>query len=145
GQGRPDADAWPVWLRRPTLAALAAVLVSSYLLTWFAAACAFTLRRTQFVVLAGLLVLITMVLGTAFWYELRQAEIDRRMPLVVLANNTPFQRANAVSSPQPPPLPVLPRGMEVRQLHRRGDWLQIRLSSGEVGWIHASNALVVMP
>jgi hypothetical protein len=35
--------------------------------------------------------------------------------------------------------------MEAQQIHRRGHWLQIRLSTGEVGWVPASNLLVVEP
>jgi hypothetical protein len=145
GQGRPDADSWPDWLRRPKIDNLAWVLAAVYGLTWFTAGCAFLLRRRQFFVFAGISIAFTVVLGVALWHELRQADIDRKTPLVVLVENTPFQRGNDSSYPQHPAVPLLPRGLEARQQHRRGNWLQIRLATGELGWVHAANVLIVAP
>ena len=36
----------------------------------------------------------------------------------------------------------LNRGVEARLLFERGDWLQIELSGGEVGWVPRAYALV---
>jgi hypothetical protein len=88
---------------------------------------------------------LAAVAGFGCWHMLEQADIDRRTPLVVLQENTSFQRGNGVNYPQQSDLPVLPRGLEARQLHRRGSWLQLRLSSGEIGWVPRSAVLVVEP
>lgn len=145
GQGRPDADAWPDWLHRPTVGELSWVLGLSYMLAWFAGACAFISRQSRHFLLAGVLILVTAIAAAGLWKELRQTETDRRTPLVVLVGNTEFYRGNGISYPQHPVLPVLPRGLEVRQLHRRGAWLQIRLTTGEVGWMPVGGALIVEP
>ena len=86
-----------------------------------------------------------LLAGLGLSYEERQVEIDRQMPIVVLMSNAEFHRGNGVGYPQHPVLPVLPRGLEVRQLHRRGQWLQIRLSTGEVGWVPLNHVRVVEP
>jgi hypothetical protein len=145
GQGRPDADAWADWLHRPTIGELSCALGLSYLLAWLAGTCAFISRQSRLFLLAGALILVAAIAGAGLWNEMRQAEIDCRTPLVVLADNTEFFRGNGISYPQHPVLPVLPRGLEARQLHRRGAWLQIRLTTGEVGWVPRSQVLVVEP
>ncbi|MSQ93344.1 MAG: hypothetical protein EXR98_02170 [Gemmataceae bacterium] len=94
-------------------------------------------------VIAGALVAALVLVGIGSWQELRQAQGDHAVPLVVLAANADFHRGNGPSYPKHPVLPVLPRGLEARQMHRRGEWLQIRLTTGETGWVHASQALIV--
>jgi hypothetical protein len=79
------------------------------------------------------------------WHDQRQADIDRRTPLVVIAANTAFYQGNAASYPQHASLPIVPRGLEARQIHARGNWLQIRLSTGEVGWLPRRQVLIVEP
>jgi hypothetical protein len=145
GQGRPDADAWPDWLHRPTIGELSCALGLSYLLAWLAGTCAFISRQSRLFLLASALILVTAIAGAGLWIALRQTEIDRRTPLVVLAGNTEFYRGNGIGYPQHPVLPALPRGLEARQLHRRGAWLQIRLTTGEVGWVACTQVLVVEP
>jgi hypothetical protein len=145
GQGRPDADVWPDWLHRPTLCELYCALGLSYLLAWLAGTSALISRQSRLFLLASALILVTAIAGAGLWNELRQTEIDRLTPLVVVANNTEFYRGNGKSYPQHPVLPVLPRGLEARQLHRRGAWLQIRLTTGEVGWVPIGVVLIVEP
>jgi hypothetical protein len=114
-------------------------------MSWIFATGAFISRQARLYRLTAALILVSAGLGGGLWYELRQDSIDRRTPLVILADNTGFYRGNADSYPQHSVLPVLPRGLEVRQLNRRGDWLQVRLSTGEIGWVHAGNAFIVEP
>jgi hypothetical protein len=145
GQGRLQTDTWPAWLHRPTIRELSCVLAVFYLLTWLFGNLAFISRRSRFFLTSVSLIVVTAITGVGLWYELRQAEIDRRTPLVILADNAEFYRGNGISYPQHAVLPVLPRGLEVRQLHRRGAWLQIRLSTGEIGWVQSANVLIVGP
>ncbi len=145
GQGRLAAETWPYWAHRPTMDGLFVLFAAAYLLTWFAATGAFVGRQFRFLILTGILIGITTVFGVGLWQLLQQAWIDRETPIVVLVGNTDFHRGNAASYPKHDVLPLLPRGLEARQLHRRGAWLQIRLTTGETGWVHASNVLVVEP
>jgi hypothetical protein len=145
GQGRPEADTWPTWLHRPSIAAYYCTAAAAYLVACLAAAGVFLWRSPRLVLV--LIVFTLVALGAIISIESlwREAQIDRDTPLVVVAHNTQLHRGNAASYPQHAVLPTLPRGMEVRQQHRRGDWLQVRLTTGEVGWIHASAALIVEP
>ncbi len=169
GQGRPEADVWPPWLYRPTALVFLFVCFVSYSLAW---AGAMALSRESpsvffgsFAILllasVGVMVFLSpkpwrvlftcvaiwlaALAGGALWQTQRQVKIDNETPLVVLATNTDFHRGNGPSYPKHPVLPVLPRGLEARQTHRRGDWLQIRLTTGESGWVHASQTLIDAP
>lgn len=150
GEGRPDADTWPDWLHRPTILESWCVFAACYCAALLTATLGFLWRRRRterdltglwLIVLAELLV--AAVAAVALWHAQAQFELDNRTPLVVIAENTAFYQGNATSYPQHATLPMLPRGMEVRQIHRRGAWLQIRLSTGEVGWVPLEGALVV--
>lgn len=169
GQGRPDADVWPMWLYRPTTLVLLVACFLAYSLAW-AGAMAMS-RESPFVMFGAIAILLlafvgvlvffsprpwrvlltcvalwlAALAGVALWQTNRQTVINQETPLVVLATNTDFHRGNGPSYPRHPVLPVLPRGLEARQTHRRGDWLQIRLTTGETGWVHASQTLIVAP
>jgi hypothetical protein len=51
-----------------------------------------------------------------------------------------LRRGNGRSYPPRYPTP-LNRGVEARRLFERGDWLQIELSGGEVGWVERAAIL----
>jgi hypothetical protein len=145
GQAQPEPDIWPAPLYRPTLLELTVLSAFSYVLTWIGVAFAFLRRTSRIYVATALAVLVAVAAGIAFWHTLEQADLDRRTPLVIVAENTPLYRGNGTSYPQHPEQPTLPRGMEVRQQHRRGNWLQVRLTSGEIGWLPRSRVLIVEP
>lgn len=67
---------------------------------------------------------------------------DREQPLVVIAEDGVLLRAGNGLSYSPRHETPLNRGVEARLLHRRGDWLQIELASGQVGWIPVAFALI---
>ncbi|MBI1829889.1 MAG: hypothetical protein HYR84_00395 [Planctomycetes bacterium] len=145
GQGRLEPETWPEWLRRPKLFEVSCVLMAAYCLAWIAATAAFLWRTSALYFLTAITALTAGAYGAAWWHEYAQAEVDRQTPLVVLIENADFHRGNGASYPKHPVLPQLPRGLEVRQLHRRGSWLHVRLTTGEIGWVHADQALVVDP
>ena len=97
-----------------------------------------TFTAIAFLAIAG-------VAGVGVWREWKFAEIDRDTPLVIVAENTPLYRGNAVSYAHHPWLSLLHRGMELRQIHRRGQWLRIRLTTGEIGWLPVASVLIVEP
>jgi hypothetical protein len=144
-QGRLDAETWPPWFHRPTLYELICICIVSYTAAVFVGTFAF-LRFSQPWSLAAIALLaIAAVAGIGVWLELRIAALDRDTPLVIVAENTPLYRGNSFSYPHHPSLALLYRGMEVRQIHRRGQWLQICLTTGEIGWLPRSSVLIVEP
>jgi hypothetical protein len=145
GQGRLDADTWPLWLHCPTPFELSLVFAFSYALVWLAGACAVFTRKVWIMMLTIVLVSIAIVSAAALRLESERAETDRRAPLVIIADNTPFYLGNGPSYEQHKGVPLLPRGLEARLIHRRGDWVQIRLSTGEIGWLPRNQVLIVAP
>jgi hypothetical protein len=145
GQGRPEPDAWPPSLYRPTVFDFTLSGAIAYALAWIFGTMAW--RRGSFRLTVAAMMMLTVATLAAFglWRHQEQARLDRETPLVVLAHNTSFHRGNGASYPTHPVLPLLPRGMEVRRLHTRGHWLQVRLTTGEVGWVPANAALLVEP
>jgi len=144
-QGRLDADAWPPWLHRPTLYELNCISVLAYSLACLLGSFAFARSSQNWTWAAFASLLIAAIAGVGVWHEWRRAEIDRDTPLVIIAENTPLYRGNAFSYPHHPALATLYTGMEVRQIHRRGQWLNVRLTTGEVGWLPRSSVLIVEP
>jgi hypothetical protein len=55
-----------------------------------------------------------------------------------------LRAGNGLSYPARSETP-LNRGVEARLLYVRGDWLQIELGSGELGWVPREYALVDEP
>jgi hypothetical protein len=150
GEGRLDADTWPAWLHRPTLLEAWCVFAVCYAAALFTATLGFIRRRrgaernlTGLWLIVVLELLIALVAGIALWHEQGQLDLDHRIPVVIIAENTAFYQGNATSYPQYAALPMLPRGMEARRIHQRGNWVQIRLSTGEVGWLPRDRVLVV--
>jgi hypothetical protein len=145
GQGRPEPDLWPGWLHRPTRVELLGLLFFLYVWQWIAISYWLVKRSTKSVLFLVAVTVVALLVCVGLRYEWHQLKVDRDTPLVVLVENSDFYRGNAASYPKHADLPFLPRGLEARQLHRRGDWLQIRLTTGEVGWVPAGNVLVVEP
>lgn len=143
GQGRPPLDVWPAWLPRPTLGGLFSVFAISYLVAVLSGAAAIARHRMVLFVLAGAFLLLAIATGMAAGVIREQQNADRAAPLVIVQGNTPLYLGNGPSYPQHAAVPMLPRGLEARIVHRRGDWLQVRLSSGEVGWLPRGQVLIV--
>ena len=100
------------------------------------------LRHSRLPGQALLWLLLTGVCGF-FWHrEEARLSYDLSHPLVVIAQETVFYRGNGTSYPAHAAVPVLHAGSEGRRLYQRGDWLQIELSSGQIGWVPADLALV---
>jgi hypothetical protein len=142
--GRAEADFWPAWLPRFSadvflvLAGAAYVLGCAALTVWW-------LRRGVHSVLVGALCLAIAGMAGYGWHLLDADHLrNRQTPSVVIReDHVALRTGNGVSYPRHAELPTLRQGMEARRIHRRGAWLQVRFMSGEVGWIHADEALVV--
>jgi tetratricopeptide (TPR) repeat protein len=143
--GRPRSDDRPPWL--PYLpsnwlmfAAIACYVLGCLSVTrWRMVRCARLLA-------AGLLaLLLTGVLSS--WLLLRAEEQREREthPLVVIARDgVLLRRGNSIAFPPRYDTPVN-CGIEGRWLFARGGWVQIELSSGEIGWVPRDAVLVDEP
>jgi hypothetical protein len=145
GQGRPDPDAWLAWLHRPTQMELSITLAVAYALAWLTGTIAVFARNGWLALMTLTLTLLAIAAAVALQYQSARADLERRTPLVVIVDNTPLYRGNGASYPHHPGVPTLPRGLEARRIHERGAWLQIRLSTGEIGWLPRNRVLVVEP
>ena len=131
---RPPTDVWPAW-------ASANLLLGTALLAHALGWLAWLKRRHGWMwlsfTLAGLL--------AAAW-GIKQARDQRTDPCAVIAkDDVPLRRGNGDVYPAHPEAPALARGVEASLLARRGDWLQIRLHTGQIGWVHYGAALVEAP
>jgi tetratricopeptide (TPR) repeat protein len=145
GLGRPRSDDPPPWL--PYLhsdglmfAAGACYLVGCLSLTrWWMVRCGRLL-------VAGLLalLLVGILLG---WLIIRiEAQNERAAhPLVVIARDgVLLRRGNSMAFPPRYDTPLY-RGVEGRLLFERDGWVQMELSSGEIGWVPQETVLVDRP
>ena len=86
-----------------------------------------------------------VVLPAGGWImEQIQGRYDREQPLVVIArDNVYLHTGNGTDWPRcDVPLHC---ATEARLLHARGDWLQIEVPGGEVGWVARADALLDTP
>jgi tetratricopeptide (TPR) repeat protein len=143
--GRPAVEHWPPWLPRPTAGPLLALLAVLYGLGCLGLTRWWMTRNGKLLWLGGIVLTgaLLPVGGLALLaYQDGQA---RRQPVVVIArDNVHLHRGNGSNYPLSQADP-LNRGVEARQLHVRGDWLQVELAGGEVGWLPRSAVLVDGP
>lgn len=139
-RGRPVPDAWPTWLHRPTGVDWFIVAATAYSLAWLTGG--WWCVRRGLVPLAAALGLFAVALASGAGYLLH-AHAPRDRQLVIVTADTPLHRGNGPSYPLHSDVPTLPPGLEAWTLHQRGAWLQVELSTGEIGWIPSSSVLVV--
>ncbi len=72
------------------------------------------------------------------------ARADRAKPVLVLAADEVLRTGNGTAFPARIDA-TLPRGAEVRELARRGGWVQVELPGGAVGWVRESAVLPATP
>jgi hypothetical protein len=140
--GRQPLDHWPPWLPRPTtgfFVVLAAVLGA---LGWLGLTRWRMTRRTGFLWF-GILAFAAAALPAGGWGIMSWQHAEaRRNPLVVIAGDrVHVSKGNGVAYPLRYAEP-LNRGVEGRLRFDRGDWLQIELAGGEVGWVPRSAVLI---
>ncbi len=137
---RPAPPSWPAWLPFPSVDLV--LFIAFILYTWacisFTRGMALSRKRRTWILFA-----LAAIFALGAWRLDRLTTRDADHPLVVIAaEDTPLYRGNGPSFPRHPEFPSLPRGQEARRLHQRGDWLQIALPNGAIGWVHKNQALV---
>jgi hypothetical protein len=128
---RPAESSWPAWLtlrHAPGLALAGAAAAAIALRRW---------RTTRalgwLIALGGCLIAAGLpAVGTAL--EWRDQARNEAEPIVVISQPTTLRRGNGDAYPPRIDVP-LPRGAEARRLFTRGEWIQVELANGVVGWI----------
>jgi tetratricopeptide (TPR) repeat protein len=140
--GRPPDDNRPPWwpsFKAGTLAALAAgfyALACLCLTRWL------MVRRLGLVLTAGGCLAAAIALGVVAGIEASREREAIAHPLVVIAaDGVLLRRGDGLTYPPRYDAPVN-RGVEARLLFARGEWLQIELAGGEVGWVPRRLVLV---
>jgi tetratricopeptide (TPR) repeat protein len=142
---RPAGSLWPAWL--PRLSPLAFLLLTFF---FYSLACAGVTRwrmtrQKPPLQLAGWALGAALLLGTGLVIQLRGIHEEAKHPLVVIAQDgTYLRKGNHGNYPRSYEAP-LNQGVEARLLHIRGNWLQVELAGGEVGWLPRQAALVDAP
>lgn len=138
--GRPRQDDRPPWLPLLSLPGLFGTAAVLYGVGWIC------LTRWWMVRTGRLLLLAVLSLGGALGLAVLVIEEQRReiaeLPLVVIAEEgVLLRKGNSLNFPPRYDTP-LNRGVEAQLLFQRGDWLQIQLGGGEIGWVPRSLVLL---
>jgi hypothetical protein len=133
--GRPAVEQRPPWLPRVASSWYLTAAIAAHGLSWLAAARWWMTRRAQWLALAACGFCVTLLLSVGLLAEEWRDWDLTEHPIVVIADDGVLLRTgNGLSYPPRFEIP-LNRGVEARLLFIRGDWLQIELSGGEVGWV----------
>jgi hypothetical protein len=143
--GKPPIDHRPPWLPRLPPIWYLCVGLSANAFGWLAMARWWSGRPGHWLIWAlSAFAIAFLSIGGLVAEEMRDAEIARH-PVVVLSEDGVLLRTgNGLSYPPRSEIP-LNRGVEARLLFIRGDWLQIELGSGEIGWVPREYALIDEP
>lgn len=135
--GRPVEEARAVWLRVPPVwvfvaAALAYAAGCVCLTRWW------MLRQGRLLVCA--VAALAAAAGLAGWVVERWWSGPPRPIVVVARDGVLLRKGNGAAFPPWFDAP-LNRGVEVELVYERGDWLQVELPGGEVGWVRAAEVV----
>lgn len=144
-QERETDESWPSWLYRPSLFEFTLAVGFAYVLAWLAVSLAVLRRSRSLALVAIFAFFLAAIFAAGWWCAFQEAETDQQTPLVILVQNTALHQGNGVSYPPHPELPLLPRGLEARLLHRRGGWVRIRVAKKKMGWVPLERVLIVEP
>jgi hypothetical protein len=98
-------------------------------------------RVVGWLVFAGFWLACLGLLGGLWAHDWRLRERDEGRPPVVVRDDVVLRKGNAEGYPARLES-RLPRGVEARELTRRGGWVQVELAGGAVGWL-PENAVIV--
>lgn len=99
-------------------------------------------RVMGWLVFAGLTAAALVLLGGLWLQDDRQRQRENAEPLMIVADDVILRTGNSENYPTRLDS-KLPRGVEVRERSHRGGWVQVRLSSGVIGWLPESVVLTV--
>jgi hypothetical protein len=102
----------------------------------------FAMTRTRgWLFFTGLATIALAILGGAWLQDHRQQERENASKLLMVTEDVVLRTGNSDGhgnslEAYPPRLDSkIPRGVEVRELWKRGGWVQVRLAGGVIGWL----------
>jgi uncharacterized protein YgiM (DUF1202 family) len=117
------------------------VAFALYFFSCLAVARWWMVRRSSWLTAAAVALGLALCLGAGLAWEGREDRANEEKPLVVIAaDGVLLRRGNGLNYPTKYATPVN-KGVEARHLFVRGDWVQIELSGGEIGWVPRSFVL----
>jgi len=138
---RPAGDQW-IWFpyRAAGLQVVAGLALYTLGWLWITRWC--MVRRTWLWGASLAALALAGLLGAGLAMRAWQQRQDLEHPPVVISEDGVYlRRGNGYAYPPRLDTP-LNRGMEARFLFRRGEWLQVELGDGEVGWLPLAKLLV---
>jgi hypothetical protein len=112
-----------------------------YVMAWIGLTHRMAFRPGGWPWLSGIGAAGVLCFAIVFFFQMRAEKTEAEHPLVVIsADQTYFHKGNHSLYPRAYDTP-LNRGSEARLLQVRGDWLQIELTGGQVGWVPQERAL----
>lgn len=113
---------------------------------WLAACLAsarFAMTRVPGWLLTSGFALVALAVLIGFWWQdSRRQTNERSQPLIVVKRECALKAGNGDSWPDRLKW-KLPPGSELRELTRRGGWIQVELASGAAGWMPETQAIVL--
>ena len=101
------------------------------------------MTRSGWPLVCGFIALSTAgTLATLMIAAVRSEREEREHPLVVVAEDGLMLRKGDGLAYPPRYETPLNKGVEARRVYDRGDWSQIKLSGGEIGWVRSDRLLV---
>jgi len=91
-------------------------------------------RVPGWLVAAGASLALLAILAGAWRSDRARIDAENARPLRILERDCPLKAGNGDSWPDRLKWP-LPAGAEVRELARRGGWVQVELANGTAGWL----------
>ncbi|VTR91011.1 Uncharacterized protein OS=Candidatus Entotheonella sp. TSY1 GN=ETSY1_32175 PE=4 SV=1 [Gemmata massiliana] len=77
---------------------------------------------------------------TVLWVQDADQRVQESQPLLVVTDEVYLRKGNATEYPARIE-PALPKGAEVRELARRGGWVQVQLPGGMAGWLPETSVI----
>lgn len=141
---RPPEEHRPPWLPRLSAHLHLVLLGAVYVIGWLMLTRWLMTRHPGLLIGSAIGFALFLMLGASLIWQDWQRQEEQRHPLVVIKDDgVLLYHGNGLAYPRyETPLNA---GVEARLLFERGDWLQIELTSGEVGWVPREYALVGAP
>ena len=140
--GRPPNDRRPWWLPRLGSEGLLVAVAVCYAAGCFCATRWLMSRRVVWMVTTAMALSMTAALTARIVLAARSEGELKEQPLAVIAEDGVLLRKGDGMAYPPRYDTPLNKGVEARRLYERGDWSQIELSGGEVGWVRRDWLLV---
>lgn len=147
--GRASSDPWWMMAMHQAAPPCLVMTILAYGTGWLSLTRWAMTRQGFWLGLSGtgfLAAILTFSVAAVSWVA-QKAEQRRNweQPLVILSRDG-IQLRKGNGPDYPPRLDtLLPAGVEARLLHDKGNWLQIELASGEVGWVSSADVLIDAP